>query len=78
MDPTRVTRQTLTFRKARVASAKALVPHPVKAFQEEVRTERSIMKRNPSFYFAVALLALSLTPTAIYAQNLGDSKVFSP
>ena len=36
------------------------------------------MKRNPTFYFAVALLALSLTPIAIYAQNLGDSKVFSP
>lgn len=36
------------------------------------------MKRNPSFYFAVALLALSLIPSAIYAQNLGDSKVFSP
>ena len=36
------------------------------------------MKRNHSFYFAVALLALSLTPTAIYAQTLGASKVFSP
>jgi sugar lactone lactonase YvrE len=36
------------------------------------------MKRNPTFYLAVALLALSLTPSAIYAQNLGDSKVFSP
>jgi len=37
-----------------------------------------IMKRNPTLYFAIALLALSLTPTIIHAQNLGDSKVFSP
>ena len=36
------------------------------------------MKRNSTLYFAVALLALSLTPGVIYAQNLGDSKVFSP
>ena len=32
------------------------------------------MRRNFSLYFAAALLALSLTPTAL-AQSLGDSKV---
>src|SRR4026209_2357364 len=36
------------------------------------------MKRKSSLYFAITLLVLSLTPTAIYAQNLGDSKVFTP
>lgn len=39
MDPPRVTRQTLTFGIARVASAKALVPDPVTAIQEGSRTE---------------------------------------
>lgn len=36
------------------------------------------MKRNFPLYLAAALLALSLTPTAIHAQVLGDSKVVTP
>jgi len=36
------------------------------------------MKRKISLYFAIALLALGLTSSAIHAQTLGDSKVFSP
>jgi sugar lactone lactonase YvrE len=36
------------------------------------------MRRNLSLYFAAALLALSFTPAAIFAQSLGDSKVVAP
>jgi sugar lactone lactonase YvrE len=36
------------------------------------------MKRTLSLYFVMALLALGLTSSAIHAQTLGDSKVFSP
>ena len=36
------------------------------------------MRRNLPLYLAAALLALSLTPTAILAQSLGDSKVVAP
>ncbi len=36
------------------------------------------MKRTVSLYFATALLALVVTPTAILAQSLGDSKVVAP
>lgn len=36
------------------------------------------MRRNLPLYLAAALLALSLTPIAIHAQALGDSKVVTP
>jgi sugar lactone lactonase YvrE len=36
------------------------------------------MRRNFSLYFAAALLALSVTPDAIFAQTLGDSRVVAP
>lgn len=36
------------------------------------------MRRNLPLYLAAALLALSLTPIASYAQALGDSKVVTP
>lgn len=36
------------------------------------------MRRNLPLYLAVALLALSLTPTAILAQSPGDSRVVAP
>jgi hypothetical protein len=36
------------------------------------------MRRSLPLYLAAALLALSLTPNAIFAQSLGDSKVVAP
>ena len=36
------------------------------------------MRRNLPLYLAAALLALSLPPTAVLAQALGDSKVVAP
>ena len=36
------------------------------------------MKRNLSLYFAAAVLALVVSPTAILAQTLGDSRVVAP